>query len=70
MVNVQLLKDAIKESGMTTSALCKKSGMSRQLLYKRYKKPNFTVEEVLGLRKALRLTQGETNKIFFANDVE
>lgn len=65
MVDVQLLKDTIEASGMTTLAVCKKAGISKQVLYKRYKKPKFTVDEVLGLKRALRLTQGETNRIFF-----
>lgn len=66
MVNVQLLKDKIAESGMTTVAVCQKAGISKQVLYMRYKNPRFTVEEVVGLKRALRLTAGETNKIFLA----
>lgn len=66
MVNVQLLKDTITESGMTTLAVCEKAGISKQVLYKRYKNPKFTVEEVLGLKQALRLTSAEVNKIFLS----
>lgn len=66
MVNVQLLKDKIKESGMTTVAVCEKSGILRQTLYNRYDKPCFTVDEIMGLKKALRLTSGDIHKIFFA----
>ena len=70
MVNVQLLKDRIKESGMTTLAVCEKSGISKQVLYKRFKKPNFTCEEALGLKLALRLSTPDFNTIFFGLDVE
>ena len=66
MVDVQLLRDKIKESGMTTIAVCEKAGISKQVLYKRFKNPNFTCKEALGLKLALRLTSGEFNKIFLA----
>lgn len=66
MVDVKLLKDKIESSGMTTLAVCKKAGISKQVLYKRFKNPKFTVAEVLGLKHALRLTSAEVNKIFLA----
>ena len=66
MVNIELLQDAIKDSGMTVLAVCEKAGISKQTLYNRYKNPKFTVDEVLGLKQALRLTSGEVNKIFLS----
>ena len=66
MVNVQLLKDKIEASGMTKIAVCEKAGISRQVLHKRLQHPNFTVDEVLGLKRALRLTSSEVNKIFLS----
>lgn len=69
MVNVAMLQDKIRESGMTTTAVCKKSGIVRQTLYSRYENPNFTLEEINALKKTLRLTQRDVHKIFFAQNV-
>lgn len=69
MVDIQLLRDKIDESGMTVKAVCEKSGIVRQTLYKRYDNPNFTVEEINGLKKTLRLTQKDVYRIFFAQNV-
>lgn len=69
MVDIQLLRDKIDESGMTVKAVCEKSGIVRQTLYNRYDNPNFTVEEINGLKKTLRLTQKDVYRIFFAQNV-
>lgn len=55
---------------MSKLAVCEKAGISKQVFYKRLKTRKFTVDEVLGLKRALRLTSGETNKIFFVDVVE
>lgn len=66
-VDVKLLKDKIKKSGMTTTFVCKKSGIIRQTLYQRYAKPNhFTIDEIDGLKKTLQLTEDDVTDIFFA----
>lgn len=70
MVNVQLLKDKIKESGMTTVAICEKSGIVRQTLYSRFENPNFTLKEIEGLKKTLRLSSRDVNRIFHAQNVQ
>lgn len=69
MVDVQLLKNKIDESGMTVTAVCEKSGIVRQTLYSRYERPNFTLEEIDALKKTLRLSSREVYKIFFAKNV-
>ena len=66
MVNVELLKHKIKDSGMTVTAVCEKSGIKRQTLYKRFEKPNFSVSEVDALSKTLRFTKRDISNIFFA----
>ena len=65
MVNIQLLKDKIRESGMTTVSVCKKSGILRQTLYNRYDNPNFTIDEINGLKQALNLKWTDVKHIFF-----
>ncbi len=67
LVNVKLLQDRIEESGMTTTAICKKTGILRQTLYNRYKEPQFfTIKEVNALKDVLRLSEREYKRIFFA----
>lgn len=71
MVDVQLLKDTIKKSGMTTTAICRKSGIVRQTLYNRYNEPKyFTLDEVDALKKVLRLSARECIRIFFTSRTE
>lgn len=70
MVNIQLLKDTIKESGMTTVAVCEKSGILRQTFYNRLDNPNFTLEEIAGLKRTLHLTSRDVQRIFFAQNVQ
>lgn len=67
MVNVELLKSTIKNSGMTTVAVCRKSGILKQTLYNRYKRPqDFTMDEVGKLKDVLQLSEREYKRIFFA----
>lgn len=70
MVNIEMLKQKITDSGMTTTAVCEKSGITRQTLYNRYKYSDFTLAEVDALKSTLRLTASDVRKIFFANKVE
>ena len=71
MVDVQLLQDTIKKSGMTTTAICRKSGIVRQTLYNRYNEPQyFTLDEVDALKKVLHLSARECIRIFFTSRAE
>jgi len=66
MVNIELLKNRIKDSGMTITAICDKSGILRQTLYRRFSNPNFTIDEIDALTKTLHISQRDITKIFFA----
>lgn len=70
MVNVELLKDKVNESGMTVTAICEKTGMLRQTYYSRLKNPEFTIHEVDALRRVLHLSAADVRRIFFASDVK
>lgn len=67
MVNLKKLNETIKESGITMTALSRKSGVSRQTLYNRLDGVGeFTASEIVGVTAALRLSQEERESIFFA----
>lgn len=66
MVNVELLKDKIEETGMPIATVSKRSGILRQTLYNRFKDPAFTIEEVSRLQETLNLTKDDIADIFFA----
>ncbi len=71
MVDLQALKDIIKDSGMTISAVAKKSGIERTTLYNRFNGVGeFTASEIQGMSDALRLSASERSRIFFAKEVE
>lgn len=71
MVDVKLLKDKIKKSGLTVKDIAKMSGMLRETLYNRFKNhDDFKASEIMRLTKILRLTKKERDDIFFADDVE
>ncbi len=64
MVNIELLKEKIEESGMTKDAICKKTGITKKTFYNRLKKPDFKIAEVLALKEVLHLSQSEMKDIF------
>ncbi len=67
MIDVLLLQQTIKEKGMTTVAVCRKTGILKQTLYNRYKNPDgFKVVEINALKDVLHLTEQEYRRIFFA----
>lgn len=71
MVDLNKLRKAIDESGMTVTSICSKSGILRATLY--YKlagRADFTASEIEKLSDAMRLSVGQRNSIFFANKVE
>ena len=67
MVNIELLKDVIDDSGMTMVALANKSGIQRETLYQRLKGVGeFTASEIVGLVDALKLNKTQRESIFFS----
>lgn len=67
MVDIAILKDKMKESGMTTVAIAEKSGMDRVTLYNRLNgKGEFTASEIVGLTSTLRLSKPDRDKIFLS----
>lgn len=71
MVDIEKLKTAIDDSGMTMVAISNKSGIDRATLYNRLKGVGeFTASEITGMADALRLKQKEREDIFFAKEVE
>lgn len=65
MVNTDKLKDVIKESGMSMTAIAIKSGIVRETLYNRLNGiGEFTASEIIGLTQALSLSRSERDDIF------
>lgn len=74
MTDVVLLKEKIKDSGMTMVAIAEKSGIERATLYKKIsdkeeKRPEFTAPEIVSLSTVLHLTKVERDKIFLSPNV-
>mgnify|MGYP002525220024 CR=1 FL=1 len=66
MADITRLKNHISDSGMTMVSIAKRSGIGRVTLYNRLNgKGEFTASEMMGLKKALSLTDAEWKKIFF-----
>lgn len=71
MVNIELLKNVIDDSGMTMVAISEKSGIKRETLYQRLKgSGEFTASEIVGLVSALKLNKSQREAIFFSGKVE
>lgn len=67
MVDIELLKDKIDDSGITMVSLSKKSGIPRETLYNRLKGiGEFTASEIVGLSNALNLNKNERDIIFLS----
>ena len=65
MVDLERLKAIVEESGMAYKALGKKAGIEPYTLKRRLDGDGkFTVDEVVGLSRALRLKKSERNDIF------
>lgn len=65
MVNLEMLKAKIEESGMTIKAISERSGVKRYTLDRKIRgHGDFTASEIVGLTKALRLKASERNEIF------
>ena len=65
MTDTVLLKEIIKDSGVTITWLADKVGCSRPRIYKILEGGDATASEIVAISKALRLTDGTRNKIFF-----
>jgi DNA-binding phage protein len=66
LANLEKLQDAIDKSGMTMTAIAKKSGILRETLYNRVAgKGEFKVSEVVGLTHTLNLSEKDRDSIFF-----
>ena len=65
MVDLDRLKAIVEESGMTYKAIGKKAGIEPYTLTRRLNgEGKFTVDDVIGLSRALRLKKSERNEIF------
>lgn len=66
MTDRVMLQAKIRESGMTMTAISKKSGIKRATLYNRLNnKGEFTASEIVNLTAVLKLSKQERDKIFF-----
>ena len=71
MTDIEMLKTAIADSGMTMVSISEKAGIKRETLYNRLKGiGEFTASEIVGLSDALHLKNADRNRIFFAKNVE
>lgn len=67
MVNIDLLKETIDNSGMTKVSISGRAGISRETLYNRLDGiGEFTASEIMGITRALKLSKEEREDIFFA----
>lgn len=66
MGNMSLLRTKIRETGMTVTAVARKSGILRETLYNRMRGDSeFKASEIRDLSEILRLTRREQDEIFF-----
>ena len=66
MLNTNLLREKINDSGITITALADKLGLTRETFYNRLaNKSEFKASEIVKLTNILRLTKPERDAIFF-----
>lgn len=66
MVDLDALRTAMDDSGMTIKAIAQKAGISRETLYNKLSgNSEFTVSDIEGLSDTLHLSVGQRNAIFF-----
>ena len=67
MVNINLLKDTLKEGSINIETAASKIGIDASTFYRRLQRDgsNFTVEEVGKLAELLNLSSEELQRIFF-----
>lgn len=65
VTNFDLLKKTIEDSGMTITAISKKTGIVRETLYNRFDgKSEFKASEIVALADVLGLSKPLRDKIF------
>lgn len=64
-MNTKLLKETIKNSGMTMKAVAEKSGILRESLYNKLESGNFYASEIKALSEVLHLSTEQRDAIFF-----
>lgn len=70
MLNAELLRDKINETGMTIVSISMKTGILRETLYNRMAgKSEFKASEIQALTRVLQLTRKERDEIFFGSNV-
>lgn len=68
MVDISELKKKINDSGMTMTAIAKKSKIPRETLYNRLNGiGEFTATEIVGLSSALGLSKLQRDQIFLGS---
>lgn len=69
MVDIALLRQKIKDKGITLEELADKLGMSRSTLYRKLLEDgrNLSLKEISGIISELALSEQETSIIFFRN---
>ena len=71
MTDTEMLNEAIMRSGIKRKTLASKMGISDHALYNKINnKTGFKISEVLVLEDELRLTESETRRIFFGQNVD
>jgi len=70
LVNVNMLRDAIKNSGHSISSLSTAIGMDESTFYRKLgrKSSSFTVEQANAIKNELSLSAESAQRIFFADD--
>lgn len=66
MIELNMLRAKIQDSGMTLTAIAKKSGINRETLYNKLNgTSDFKASEIMGISETLRLSNSERDRIFF-----
>ena len=66
MINGELLRTEIKNSGVSIIFICKLIGISRQCFYRKLKgSSDFKASEITMIGKALHLNNKQRDQIFF-----
>lgn len=71
VTDLKLLREKVEQSGLRASFIAEKLGISRTVWHQRCEgRTQFKKDEIITLRKLLRLTAKEFRAIFFALDVD
>lgn len=66
MTNIDALKSAIEQSGLSITYIAEKTGIARETMYNRFKTGDFKLSEIDALTAVLRLGRDGRDSIFFA----